>query len=81
MKINVLILALFLFSFSLNSTSYSQDLIINQSSQSITVHHYVRTINGVPYFIELQISTQALQYHLNHGDHLEDPTGCEPPDC
>jgi len=83
MKTNILILLIFIPSLTINCTSYSQDLIADNSSRTISIHHDVGIINGSKCFIVFEIPREALQYHLNHGDYLHHSTGtlCQPPEC
>ena len=81
MKTNILILVIFITSLTINCTSYSQDLIVDNSFLTVSIHHNAGKINGSPCFIVFEIPREALQYHLNHGDYLNHPTPCEPPLC
>ena len=63
-----LILALFMFSFTLES---SDDL--PQGDKILIMHN---TGNG---FIEIEISIDALESHLDHGDHISCLPPCQPP--
>jgi len=80
MKTTILILAVFLFSFSLESSTGSEDVTIEQAK--VTIHHKL----GNGQFIELEIPLQALPAHLGHGDHFGGSSGgggggCTPPAC
>ena len=63
-----LILALFMFSFTLES---SDDL---PQGDMILIEH--NTGNG---FIEIEIPIEALPHHLAHGDHISCAPPCQPP--
>jgi hypothetical protein len=78
MKTTILILALFCFSFSLESSTHSVGLTLEKASEAITItiHHHL----GNGEFIEIDIPIEALEGHLIHGDH-EDGGPCEPPIC
>ena len=80
MKTTILILALFCFSFSLESSTHCEELALEKANEviTITVYHYIGT--GGEY-IELELPLVAVTGHLLHGDSLIDPTGCQPPDC
>ena len=77
MKTTILILALFCFSFSLESSTHCEELALEQSTEVITVTIHHKLGNGE--FIELEMPIEALFGHILHGDH----TGgtCEPPAC
>ena len=83
MKTNILILALFITSLTISCISYSQDLIVDNSSRKIRIHHISGKNNGSACFIVMRILVEDLKLHLNHGDNLNHPTGnlCEPPLC
>ena len=69
MKKFVLIIALVLFSFSLES-SETQGLTFEQDSEFVTGLHYTHTdANGVDQFITLTLGRKAL---LGHSQHLKD---------
>ena len=64
-----LILALFMFSFTLESSTNE----LPKQGDKILIMHY--TENG---FIEIEISIDALESHLNHGDHVSCLPPCRP---
>ncbi len=74
----IFILALFIFSFSLESSTGSENLTLEQSKE--TIHHSL----GYGQFMEIEIPIQAVPAHLGHGDHFGVSSGgggCTPPDC
>jgi len=77
MKTTLLILTLFLFSFSLESAMI-EEISPKQGDKILIMHN---TGNG---FIEIEISIDALESHLDHGDLYIDGGGgggCIPPAC
>ena len=83
MKTNILILVLFITSLTISCISYSQDLIVDNSSKTIKIHHRTGKYNGSACFIVMRIPVEDLQHHLTHGDYLNHSTGnlCETPLC
>jgi len=75
MKTTILILALFFFSFSLESSTHFEYLELEQSTEVITVTIHHNLGNGE--FIELEVPIEALIGHMFHGDHI----ACVPPHC
>ncbi len=80
MKTTILLLALFLLSFSLESSSLSENVTLEQAK--VTIHHKL----GNGQFIEIEIPLQAVPAHLVHGDHFGETDGgggggCNPPAC
>ena len=73
MKTTILILALCCFSFSLESSTHSEELPLEQPTEIITftVHHY--TGIGSEYVV-LELPSEAAWVHLFHGDYV-----CLPP--
>jgi hypothetical protein len=73
MKTTILILVLFLFSFSIGSNEPSEDVALEQANEIITftVHHYTGT--GSEYVV-LELPIEAAWVHLYHGDYV-----CLPP--
>ncbi len=78
MKTTILILALFCFSFSLESFTPSEETSLKLSAkiETVTIHHYL----GNGQFFEMEIPIEALNGHIMHGDH-ETGGVCEPPFC
>ena len=72
MKTSLLIIAFFLFTFTLESSTIEE--IYPQQGDKILIMH--NTGNG---FIEIEISIDALESHLNHGDHISCAPPCQPP--
>jgi len=77
MKTTILILALFFFSFSLESSTHSEGLALEQPAEvlTFTVHHYTGT--GSEYIV-LELPIEAATAHLLHGDDFCLPP-CQPP--
>ena len=73
MKTTILILALFCFSFSLESFTPLEDVALQEPTEIITftVHHYTGT--GSEYVV-LELPIEAACVHLYHGDYV-----CLPP--
>jgi len=77
MKNIILIFALVLFSFSLES-SVTQDLTFEQDDILITGLHYTHTdANGVDQFITLNLDGDAVRGHSQHVKDCFAP--CQPP--
>ena len=75
MKTTILILALFFFSFSIESSTHCEELALEKATEVITVTIHHKLGNGE--FIELELPLVAVKGHLLHGDHI----ACVPPDC
>ena len=75
MKTTILILALFCFSFSIESSTHCEELALEQSTEVITVTIHHNLGNGE--FIELEVPAEGVIGHMFHGDHI----ACVPPDC
>lgn len=71
MKTTLLLLILFFFTFSLESSTIEE--ISPKEGDKILIMH--NTGNG---FIEIEISIDALESHLNHGDHISCAPPCRP---
>jgi hypothetical protein len=72
MKKLILILALFLFTFTLESSTIEENSPM-QGDKILILHN---TGNG---FIEIEISIDALESHLAHGDYVDCLPPCQPP--
>jgi len=67
MKKFILIFALVLFSFSLESSVTQQDLTLEQTTDLFTFLHYTHTdAYGVKQFIELTLDDHGVLGHQNH---------------
>jgi len=67
MKKFILILALTLLSFSLESSITQQDLTLEQTTGTTTFFHYTHTdAYGVKKFVELTVDEYAVLGHQNH---------------
>ena len=73
MKTTLLVLVLFFFTFSIESSTIEE--VSPKQGDKILIMH--KTGNG---FIEIEISNNALEYHLAHGDYIScDWPPCVPP--
>ena len=66
MKSTILILALFLFSFSIGSTETSENVPLEQCF--VTGWHFTGIVNGINRYVEITISWEARLVHEMHGD-------------
>ena len=71
MKTTLLILVLFFFTFSLKSSAIEE--ISPKQGDTILIMH--NTGND---FIEIEISVEALESHLAHGDYIDCLPPCRP---
>ena len=80
-------LALLFFSFSLESSTLSKELVLEDSTEviKITVYHFIGSEGE---YIVLELPLAAVPAHLSHGDTLTNPDnngggggGCIPPAC
>ena len=73
MKTTILILALFCFSFSLESSTQSEELAIENPPETYTVWHYIGSEGE---YIILNLPEAAAIVHSLHGDYV-----CGEPPC
>jgi len=66
MKKFILLFALVLFSFSLESSTTTQGLVLNQPTHLTTFLHYTHTVFGVKQYITLTLDEKGTIGHYNH---------------
>jgi hypothetical protein len=83
MKTTILILVLFIFSFSIGSTETSEDVALEDANveYSIRIRHYLGSENGPNQYIEIEAPYSAWAGHVMHPEDCYLVLSCEPPLC